>query len=134
MVVPREVYAIQHIATGRIYVGSSANLEQRLRDHMNALKSGKHPNKMMQEDYDNYGGDYEFFVLEKITEFVDRSKEYDWMEKLNTGNPEVGYNSRDPYFTRQPQWIPEITPGVPTPNESDEIIHGRRGRNVSECI
>lgn len=118
---PRTVYAIQHKPTGRIYVGSTNDLDARLKAHMGALKAGKHPNKLMQEDYNLHGGDYEVFVLDEYDSYETRSTEHEWMEELNTGDERIGYNSRDPHFTRKSIDIPEITPGVPTPNSLDQV-------------
>lgn len=126
---PRTVYAIQHVPTGRIYVGSTSCLDQRIKSHIAALKNGKHPNKDMQRDCEEFGFDYEFFVIDSITGMDDRSKEKEWMDKLNTGNPKVGYNSRDPHFKHSLYEMPEITPGVPIPNEIDEEEESRDGKD-----
>lgn len=53
MKLPRIVYAIQHNMTKRIYVGSSANVENRYWNHMNNLRNHKHNIEDMQSDYDN---------------------------------------------------------------------------------
>lgn len=68
----------------------------------------------MQEDFNNYGDNYSFFVLDVIEKWEDRHKEQEWMKKLKTNDPKVGYNRRDWYFTRQSI---EISNGVPTPNK-----------------
>lgn len=54
MKLPRIIYAIQHNVTKRIYVGSSANVENRYWNHMNNLRNHKHNIEDMQSDYDNY--------------------------------------------------------------------------------
>lgn len=113
------VYAIQHCPTGRIYVGRTTSLKQRLEAHFRSLKSHSHPNELMQSDYDEYGEDYEVFVLEVVenTYPLKRDAEIKWMEKLNTGDPRVGYNHRDNHFRYPGVELPEITPGVPIPNK-----------------
>ena len=95
MDLPRTIYAIQHNKTKRIYVGSSVNAKKRYLSHMTSLRNHKHPNKLMQEDFDAYGEDYSLFLLEEIKEYSNRSKEYEWMHKLGTYDPEVGYNFKD---------------------------------------
>lgn len=63
MKLPRIIYAIQHNVTKRIYVGSSANVENRYWNHMNNLRNHKHNIEDMQSDYDNYGEDYSLYLL-----------------------------------------------------------------------
>lgn len=112
---PKIIYAIQHKPTGRIYVGSSQNLDERLHAHLSALKNGTHPVELMQEDADKYGLDYEFFILDKYESCWDSRKEYEWMLKLNTGDPECGYNYKDAHFRNRRKQI-VISEGIPTPN------------------
>lgn len=69
MKLPRIVYAIQHNMTKRIYVGSSANVENRYWNHMNNLRNHKHNIEDMQSDYDNYGEDYSLYLLDEIKVF-----------------------------------------------------------------
>lgn len=92
---PRTIYALQHNLTKRIYVGSSSDPARRYESHMWDLRAHRHVNPLMQKDFDEYGEDYSFFVLDKITSYEERFKEYEWMRKLGTYDPEVGYNKRD---------------------------------------
>lgn len=113
------IYAIQHCQTGRIYVGRTRSLETRLKAHFNALKNNSHPNELMQQDYNDYGNNYEIFILEKVEEKYPkyRDAEFKWMDELNTGDTRVGYNHKDPHFKTADWDLPEIVPGVPKPNE-----------------
>lgn len=114
------VYALQHNPTGRIYVGRTTALESRIKAHIYALHGKKHPNELMQRDHDEYGDDYTVYVLEKFegSPYPDITvSEQGWMDKLNTGDPRVGYNFKDPHFKQSGLALPEIVPGVPTPNE-----------------
>ena len=45
------VYLIRNTDNGKVYVGSSSNIETRLRTHFSNLKNNKHVNKGLQEDY-----------------------------------------------------------------------------------
>lgn len=112
---PKVIYAIQHRKTGRIYVGSSQKLEERLHAHLLALKNGTHPVELMQEDADKYGLDYEFFILDKYESCRESKKEYEWMVKLNTGDPKCGYNYKDAHFRNRRKPI-VFSEGIPTPN------------------
>ena len=113
MKLPRTIYAIQHNPTKRIYVGSSAYPAQRYESHMMDLRAHRHVNPLFQKDFDEYGEDYSFFVLDEIETYEDRFKEYEWMRKLGTYDPEVGYNKRDVKKGLKKE-IP-IKDGVPTP-------------------
>ena len=105
----RRVYAIQHRHTGRIYVGSTTKMliEGRIMQHLYALRGGRHTNALMQEDYNKYGEDYDFFDLGEYEDqfssdpWAGRRPEYEYMEKFGTDNPEIGYNGNDPYFKRK---------------------------------
>lgn len=95
MRLPRKVYAIRHNVTNRVYIGSSANVDHRFKSHMYKLRAHKHHIEDMQTDFDRYGEDYTFTILEDITKFEDRVKEYDWMEKYQSHIRGIGYNYKD---------------------------------------
>ena len=113
MKLPRIVYAIQHNVTKRIYVGSSANVENRYWNHMNNLRNHKHNIEDMQSDYDNYGEDYSLYLLDEIKVFSERNKEYEWMKKLNTHTRGNGYNYKDRVMVERKKKLPLKT-GIPT--------------------
>lgn len=92
---PRIIYAIQHNETKKIYVGSSANVENRYWSHMYALRGGKHSVEEMQEDFDEYGENYSLFILDKIYDYSEKAKEYVWMKKLQSYIQGKGYNYKD---------------------------------------
>lgn len=95
MVFPRTVYAIQHNATKKIYIGSSADVPARYWNHIYRLRKGKHIVKDMQDDFDIYGEDYSLFILDEIRNFSEKEKEYEWMNKYKTGVRGIGYNYKD---------------------------------------
>lgn len=89
------VYAIRHNPTGKIYVGSTGWLEMRLRQHINQLREGLHPNQTMQRDCDEYGDDYSFCILYEClpnSGLVVTKIEHLYMEVLGTTDPRIGYN------------------------------------------
>lgn len=56
--VPRDLagcYAIRSAVTGRIYIGRSENIRQRLIQHAACLKACEHPSATMQADYLAHG-------------------------------------------------------------------------------
>lgn len=46
------VYIIKNQTTNKVYVGSSLNIEERIRGHRLALQRGNHPCSELQADYD----------------------------------------------------------------------------------
>ena len=112
------IYAMQHKATGRIYVGrTSKSIEERVGHHLQLLGQGKHHNELMQADYDEYGKEYEFYRLETTTEYP-KSAEYKWMDKLKTYDKVNGYNYNDPHYAQRKVEKPcNIIDGAPTPNK-----------------
>lgn len=101
MIIPRTIYAIQHKPTGRIYIGSSKDAKERCKTHIGALRRGKHPNALMQEDYNKHGEDYSFYILGEITSYDQKIREYEWMERLRTYDPACGYNGKDNHFAKR---------------------------------
>lgn len=87
------MYAIQHNVTKRIYVGCSLNYERRIRQHICHLRNKKHTNSEMQKDFDLYGEDYSYFVIEKNVPFHGCfDKEKLWMNIFRSNEIETGYN------------------------------------------
>lgn len=95
MDIPRKIYAIKHNVTKRIYVGSTMYPEKRFAGHLQALRNGKHPVEDMQKDYDEYGEDFTFFVMETISKFEERGREYEYMLFFESHIRGKGYNYKD---------------------------------------
>ena len=92
----RKIYALRNNRTGKFYVGSTVHFEDRIQDHIRALRRGAHPVPLMQAEYDAFGDDYSYFLLEELPDEIDRAKrEYYWMTVFNSRDPEHGYNYRD---------------------------------------
>ncbi len=91
----RKVYVIRHNITNRIYVGSSGNVDRRFRAHISALRRGEHKVEDMQADFDKYGEDYTFTIVDVIDRYEDRVKEYEWMKKYQSHIRGIGYNYKD---------------------------------------
>jgi hypothetical protein len=100
---PAGVFQIKNIANGKVFLGSSLNLDGALNRHKFALTIGKHQNEAMQKDWDEFGP--EKFVFEELE--VVQAKENDphlniddeltlleqiWLEKLQPLG-ERGYNA-----------------------------------------
>ncbi len=70
-------------------------MEERIRNHIFALRAGKHPVEDMQKDFNDYGEDYSYLMLDEIQTFDEKAKEYEWMKKCNSYNRNTGYNYKD---------------------------------------
>ena len=92
---PRKVYLIRHENTGRIYIGSSSNPERRFSKHLYNLKSGNHPVEDMQEDFNKYGSNFTFTIIDEISNPSEAKKEYQWMKEFKSYIRGVGYNYKD---------------------------------------
>lgn len=52
-------------STGSFYVGSAVSFSKRMRDHVNKLKRGNHPNKWLQNTYTKHGlDDFKVCIVE----------------------------------------------------------------------
>ena len=90
------IYVIRHNPTGKVYVGCTKNVERRVSEHMKQLSFGKHPVGMMQDDYNQYGGSYSYFVVfEAYASYDAFMMEKNFMSLLDTRNPQKGYNYKD---------------------------------------
>lgn len=61
------IYAINNLETGKIYVGSSKNIEKRYDEHRYALRRGDHFNYHLQNAWNKYGEKaFQFIVCEYV--------------------------------------------------------------------
>jgi group I intron endonuclease len=100
---PMGVFQIRNLANEKVFVGSSLNLVGIFNRHEFQLKMGGHPNKSLQKDWNEFGGEnFAFEVLEEV--FPRENPGYDyksdlevledlWLEKLEPYG-EKGYNER----------------------------------------
>jgi group I intron endonuclease len=84
------IYSICNTINGKIYIGSSSDLQKRKYDHFNKLKAGKHTSKYLQRSYDKYGKEYFLFNVILICE-ISELKIYE-QACIDVFKPE--YNSR----------------------------------------
>jgi group I intron endonuclease len=100
---PRQagIYQIKNTRTGKLLVGSSANLHGPLNKHRFILSIGRHDNAALQNDWIQFGPDaFSFEILEIVKPSEDPSfcledeltlLEQIWLEKLQPFG-ERGYN------------------------------------------
>lgn len=80
------IYQIRALHSGEIYVGSSANLEQRKHDHFRFLRYGTHKNPKLQNSYNKHGADNFVFEVLLICDPENCiSYEQEHFDRLNPG-------------------------------------------------
>lgn len=87
------VYTITNIKTGKLYVGSSINVNKRSIEHYNSLKKGQAVNIYLQRAWNKYGESN--FIVQIIEEVFEvellKDKEQAWLDILKPFSPN-GYN------------------------------------------
>jgi len=87
------IYKITNTVNGKVYIGQSTRLSQRLDEHQVGLKNNHHHNQHLQNSYNKYGDVFEI----EIIEYCDDESELDDLEKYyityyDSMNPTKGYN------------------------------------------
>ncbi len=88
------VYTITCTANGRVYVGSSINIEKRFAYHVWQLRSGVHENRHLLNAWNKYGEAAFVFRMIEAVPGPDRliEREQFWMGRLSPGR--TGFNIR----------------------------------------
>lgn len=92
------VYAILCLANDKFYIGSSANIESRIRDHFNELRRGANKSQALQEAYDEYGlKHFTITILDECSKSQRFRRESEWIDLFGpsfllnvTDRPKVG--------------------------------------------
>ena len=60
------IYKIENKVNGKVYIGQARNIEERWKNHISCLNSGKHDNSYLQRAWNKYGKDnFEFIIIEE---------------------------------------------------------------------
>lgn len=88
------VYKIVNSVNGKIYVGSSVNIEKRFKQHKFELEHNTHNNRHLQGAWNTYGKDnFDFVVVEIVPDLINlRERECYYIKSLNCTDPNIGYN------------------------------------------
>lgn len=85
------VYKIMNVETGKFYIGSSKNIKQRFKEHIDDLESGWHSSEDMQNDWIKYGRDKFTFDILLETDYANAKKfEQEYIDKFQLVR--FGYN------------------------------------------
>lgn len=86
------VYQIYNKETNKRYIGSSINIERRLKEHKRNLKANRHPNQHLQNAWNKY---QEYLIFEAL-EYCEPDQclklEQEYIDYYNSANREFGYN------------------------------------------
>lgn len=96
------IYSLVNVENGKRYIGRTQNPKSRISTHMGLLKTGKHPNPLLNQDS---GQRFEFEILKDG--IVDRNEakrmERFYMLKYKTYDSDFGYNGNDRMLTKVQQ-------------------------------
>ena len=86
------VYQIYNKETNKRYIGSSINIERRLKEHKRNLKANRHSNQHLQNAWNKY---QEYLIFEAL-EYCEPDQclklEQEYIDYYNSANREFGYN------------------------------------------
>lgn len=89
------VYCIKNIVNGKVYIGSTQDLEKRFLKHFGKLRGGVSHNQHMQNSYNSQAGlGFIFGVLEYCDIGLLEQKEQEYIIEHRSNVSEFGYNKR----------------------------------------
>lgn len=91
------IYLIRNLVNGKVYIGKSVNIYERIIAHICGLtsKRTKEENAHFIAAWHKYGGEsFEYIVLEECLFNELSEKELYWMMKYDSINSDKGYNKR----------------------------------------
>lgn len=88
------VYAIRHIVSGKIYIGSAVNFKERWKRHRRDLGLGRHHSRHLQRAWDKYGPEaFLFEILETISDETNLIRvEQEYLDRIRPHDRRIGYN------------------------------------------
>ncbi len=85
------IYAIRHIESGKVYVGSASNISKRWSRHRKDLRMGIHKNKHLQSAWTKYSEEAFAFEILELTSELDAREQF-WIDSTGCINSDKGYN------------------------------------------
>ena len=147
------IYKIEHIASGRIYVGSALCLKKRWKVNRDNLNAGSHYNRKLMNAWRKYGHRaFHFSMLELCRSEVLLKREQYWLNELQPFECR-GYNicrvagsklgvpqseamkakMRKIHTGREIKWRDKIAKTMNTPAKKEELRKRWTGRNHTEA-
>ncbi len=96
------VYQIKNIENGKVYIGSSVDIQKRWREHRSHLSNNDHHSLHLQRAWNKYGEEnFEFEVIEYVEIFEElRIREQHYMDLTKCYQRKNGYNTSHSAFGR----------------------------------
>ena len=88
------IYQIKNIINGKIYIGSSVDIDTRWTEHKRDLRMNEHRNKRLQNSYNKYGANNFVYEILELLESKENlyTREQWWLDNLNACDKNIGYN------------------------------------------
>lgn len=90
------IYLLTNNINGKIYVGQTNNFKRRMKEYRVKKITKKSQNYFLMQEIVKYG--FENFSMEEIDIASTREelhqKEIEWIDKLNSTDPDIGYNKK----------------------------------------
>lgn len=88
------IYKIENLVDGKVYIGQSINVSNRLANHKSDLKHNRHHNTYLQHAYNKYGVEnFDFSIIcECDMQELDRLERYYIVEVYDSIDRDKGYN------------------------------------------
>lgn len=85
------IYAILHLPSGRVYVGSSKNIRFRCASHCGLLNRNRHPNFRLQAAWNQSSVGEFFFVILEVENDEEKllAQEQIWIDRLGAADPQL---------------------------------------------
>ncbi len=132
------VYAVVHIPTRRLYVGSSADIDRRLSEHKKLLECGKHHCAHLQRAWKKYGAKEFEFKVGGVANDGNEAREleqafldcYFGESLFNSKNTATGFGYGDSHVSKNPDWHMKTVRSRLTEQERQEKYGHRKGKKV----
>lgn len=89
------IYKITCIENGKVYIGQSRNVIERIKDHKRRLANNTHDNKHLQNSWNKYSATkFKFEIIETCGASFEELNEREiyWMNVFDSLNKDVGFN------------------------------------------
>lgn len=122
-------YALVHVQTGRVYVGSTGRIYARLYEHQNLLKKGRHPLRELQNDYNASPEMKYYHWLAESPEAAQRGEQelvdrlWDSGKLYNKGRVVLSPNKGKEFSEETRKKMSEIRKGRPASEKLLESLH-----------
>lgn len=88
------VYKIENIYSGRVYIGSSKNIDKRWKAHRNSLRNFRHENIRLQQDYSKDVNCYSYSIIEECEERDLLEREKFWIKHFSDNSYNIQFNDK----------------------------------------